>query len=150
MSNRTVKASRLSACTVMLARICSLWQDRKQNNRLHMAVVPVVPCGLNPFDSCWYAWIMYKGKKKVTLTYDRHTAQRGYEWRWGKAVCSKVPQLPNTHESHTAPPHHRGVVGLGATLGLTDVGIFLSGREGTGASVRLSRSSNWRAAQGKL
>lgn len=71
--------------------------------------------------------------KKVALTYDRHTAQRGYERCWGKAVGSKVPQLPDTHENHTAPPHDGGVVGLGATLGLTDVGIFLSGRDGTGA-----------------
>ena len=67
--------------------------------------------------------------KKVTLTYDRHTAERGYERRWGEAVGSKVPQLPDTHENHTAPPHRRGVVGLGAPLRLTDVGIFLSGRE---------------------
>lgn len=68
--------------------------------------------------------------KKVTLTYDRHTAQRGYEWRWGEAVGSKVSQLPDTHENHATPPHHGGVVGFGATLSLTDVGIFLSGRDG--------------------
>lgn len=75
---------------------------------------------------------MYEGKKKVTLTYDRHTAQRGYERCWGKAVGSKVPKLPDSHEDYTAPPHHGGVVGLGATLSLTDMGIFLSGGEGRG------------------
>lgn len=68
--------------------------------------------------------------KKVTLTYDRHAAQRGYERRWGEAVGGKVPQLPDTHENHAAPPHHGGVVGFGAALSLTDVGIFLSGRDG--------------------
>lgn len=72
-------------------------------------------------------------EEKVALTYDRNTAQRGYERCWGKAVGSKVPQLPYTHENHTTPPHHRGVIGLGATLSLTDMGIFLSGREETGA-----------------
>lgn len=69
----------------------------------------------------------------VALTYDRHTAQRGYERCWGKAVGSEISQLPNTHEKHTAPPHHGGVVGLGAVLRLTDMGIFLSDRVGTRA-----------------
>lgn len=85
---------------------------------------------------------MYE-EKKVTLTYDRHAAKRGYERRRGKAVGSEVPKLPDSHEDDTAPPHHGGVVGLGATLSLTDMGIFLSGGEGKGAwgigQIRLSR-----------
>lgn len=90
-----------------------------------------------------------RGGKKVALTYNRHTAQRGYERSWGKAVGSKVPQFPNTHEQHTTPPHHGRVVGLRATLRLTYMGIFLSERVRGGqepeASLRLSGSNNWRA-----
>jgi len=70
--------------------------------------------------------------KKVALTDDSDAAQRGDERRRGEAVGGEVPQLPDAHESHAAPPHHRRVVGLGASLRLTDVGIFLTGREGTG------------------
>lgn len=65
------------------------------------------------------------GGEKVPLTYDRHTSQWGDERRWGEAVGGKVPQFPGAHQEHAAPPHHRGVVGLGASLSLTDVGIFL-------------------------
>lgn len=64
---------------------------------------------------------------KVTPTYDRHTAQRGNERRRGKAVGSEVPQLPDAHEDHPEPPERRGVVGFGASLSLTEVGVFLPG-----------------------
>lgn len=71
-------------------------------------------------------WIMYEGGGiKVTPTYDRHAAQRGNERRWGEAVGSEVPQLSHPHEDHAEPPHRRGVVGFGASLGLTEMGVFL-------------------------
>lgn len=65
------------------------------------------------------------GVVKFTPTYDRHTAQRGNERCWGKAIGSKVPHLPDTHEDHAEPPHHGGVVGFGASLSLTEMSVFL-------------------------
>lgn len=116
---------------------------------LHRATTLDIPRG-NNLSFYLHAWIMCE-RKRVALTYDGHTAQWGYERCWGKAISSKVPQFPNTHENHTAPPHQRGVVRLGATLSLTDMGIFLSERDGTGeASLRLSESNFWRAACDKL
>lgn len=98
------------------------------------------------------AWIMYE-RKGVDLTYDRHTAQWGDERCWGKAIGSEVPQFPDAHENHPAPPHQGGVVGLGASLRLTDMSIFLSVREREReqeATLRLSGSNYCRAAQGQL
>lgn len=63
--------------------------------------------------------------KKVTPTYDRHTAQRGNERGRGKAIGSEVPHLPDAHEDHAEPPHHGGVVGFGASLSLTEMSVFL-------------------------
>lgn len=65
------------------------------------------------------------GVVKFTPTYDRHTAQRGNERCRGKAIGSKVPHLPDTHEDHAEPPHHGGVVGFGASLSLTEMSVFL-------------------------
>lgn len=65
------------------------------------------------------------GVAKFTPTYDRHTAQRGNQRRRGKAIGSKVPHLPDTHEDHAEPPHHGGVVGFGASLSLTEMSVFL-------------------------
>lgn len=76
------------------------------------------------------AWLK---KNKIIFTYNRHTAQWGYERCWSKAIGSKVSQFPNTHENHTAPPHDGCVVGFGSSLCLTYMGVFLSGREGTRA-----------------
>lgn len=92
--------------------------------------------------SCLHAGIMYEGGGGVALTYDRHAAQWGDERRRGKAVGSKVPQFADAHENHPAPPHRGRVVGLGAALHLTHVGIFLSGREGNESRRHHSASSD--------
>lgn len=63
--------------------------------------------------------------KCLARTYDRYTAQWSDERCRGEAIGSKVSQFPNTHEYHTGPPHWGGVVGLGVTLRLTHVSIFL-------------------------
>lgn len=76
---------------------------------------------------------------KVTPTYDRHTAQRGNECRRGKAIGSEVAQLSDPHEDHAEPPHHRRVVGFGASLRLTEMSVFL--QKGGGLSVLLDPTS---------
>ena len=105
--------------------MCS--KKKEYNHRHDFATLNAVPWGSNISSHFLTHGLCMKGKK-VKLTYDRHTAQWGDERCWSKAIGSKVPQFPDTHENHTAPPHCRGVIRLGATLSLTNMGIFLLGR----------------------
>lgn len=66
-------------------------------------------------------------KGMLVFTYDRDAAQRCDERGGGEAVGGKVTQLPQAHQTDPQPPQHTLIVRLtGATLGLTNMGVFLS------------------------